>query len=54
MIPKLDETIRGLETGRVGCVHVVGHLQSGELRAEIDEPGSVGTALARHNALAHT
>ncbi len=46
MIPKLDETIRALDTGRVGCVHVVGHLAAGELLAEIDAPGSVGTALS--------
>lgn len=46
MIPKLDETIRALETGQVGCVHVVGNLATGELLAEIDEPGAVGTALA--------
>jgi len=47
MIPKLDESIRGLETGRVGCVHVVGNLAPGELTREIDEPGSIGTALER-------
>lgn len=45
MIPKLDESIRGLGSGRVGCVHVVGELQPGELLREVDDPGSVGTAL---------
>jgi acetylglutamate kinase len=54
MIPKLDETIRGLETGRVGCVHVVGGLQPGELRREIDDPGAIGTALANVAAPVHT
>lgn len=54
MIPKLDETIRGLETGRVGCVHVVGGLQPGELLREIDEPGAVGTALAKQSAPGQT
>jgi len=54
MIPKLDETILALETGRVGCVHVVGGLQTGELLREIDEPGSVGTALANQSASGQT
>ncbi|RMH43841.1 MAG: acetylglutamate kinase [Deltaproteobacteria bacterium] len=50
MIPKLDESIRGLASGRVGCVHVVGQLAPGELLAEIDAPGSVGTALVAGDA----
>lgn len=45
MIPKLDESIIALETGKVGSVHIVGNVTSGELLREIDEPGSVGTAL---------
>jgi acetylglutamate kinase len=44
MIPKLDESIRILGGG-VGSVHIVGRLGPGDLLREIDEPGSVGTAL---------
>jgi acetylglutamate kinase len=46
MIPKLDESIQRVEEGRIGCVHVVGQLTTGELEQEIVAPGSVGTALA--------
>lgn len=44
MIPKLEESMRVLEQD-VGAIHIVGQLQPGELLAELDEPGSVGTAL---------
>jgi len=33
---------------------VVGGLQPGELRREIDDPGSVGTALANQSASGQT
>jgi len=46
MIPKLDETILALEAGHIGCAHIVGRLGPGELRREIDAPGSIGTALS--------
>lgn len=45
MIPKLDESMGVLATGRVGSVHIVGRLAAGDLLREIDEPGAVGTAL---------
>ena len=45
MIPKLEESMQVLESGKVGSVHIVGHLAAGDLRREIDRPGSVGTAL---------
>jgi acetylglutamate kinase len=45
MIPKLDESIAVLESGRVGSLHIVGDLGAGDLLRELDEPGSVGTAL---------
>jgi acetylglutamate kinase len=45
MIPKLDESMRILGSGRVGSVHIVGHLSPGDLQREIDDPGAVGTAL---------
>ena len=45
MIPKLTESIAVLETGAVGSIHIVGHIGAGDLLREIDEPGSVGTAL---------
>jgi acetylglutamate kinase len=45
MIPKLDESIAVLGTGAVGSVHIVGRVQPGDLLREIDQPGSVGTAL---------
>ncbi len=45
MIPKLDESLRLLETGRVARVFIVGGLGPGDLVRALDEPGSVGTAL---------
>jgi len=45
MIPKLEESIRALDSDKVGCVHVVGKLTAGELAREIAEPGAIGTAL---------
>jgi acetylglutamate kinase len=45
MIPKLEESIEVLESGKVGSVHIVGEVRQGDLIAEIDHPGSVGTAL---------
>jgi len=45
MIPKLDESIRVLEGGRVGSIRIVGDLAPGDLLGEIDDPGRVGTAL---------
>jgi acetylglutamate kinase len=45
MIPKLDESIRVLENGEVSAIHIVGDLSPGDLRRELAEPGSVGTAL---------
>ncbi len=45
MIPKLEESIRVLETGEVSAIHIVGDLEPGDLRRELAEPGSIGTAL---------
>jgi acetylglutamate kinase len=47
MIPKIDESLRLLETGRVDRVHIVGDLREGDLLRALDEPGAVGTALSR-------
>lgn len=44
MIPKLEESMRVLEHD-VGAIHIVGKLQPGQLLAELDAPGSIGTAL---------
>ncbi len=44
MIPKLEESMRVLEND-VGAIHIVGKLEPGQLLAELDTPGSVGTAL---------
>lgn len=44
MIPKVYESVRGLERG-IGAIHIVGHLGPGQLLREIDDPGSVGTAV---------
>lgn len=44
MIPKLDESMRILGRG-VGSVHIIGNIAAGELLAELESPGSVGTAL---------
>ncbi|MCP4445684.1 MAG: acetylglutamate kinase [Myxococcales bacterium] len=45
MIPKLEESIRVLEDGSVAAIHIVGDLEEGDLRREMQDPGSVGTAL---------
>tara|TARA_R110002073_G_scaffold140253_2_gene290683 strand:+ start:56659 stop:57429 length:771 start_codon:yes stop_codon:yes gene_type:complete len=45
MIPKLEESIRVLEDGSVAAIHIVGDLEVGDLRREMQSPGSVGTAL---------
>jgi acetylglutamate kinase len=45
MIPKLEESIAGLTSGKIGSVHIVGSLGPQDLLKEIDEPGAVGTAL---------
>ncbi len=45
MIAKLEEAITVIDSGGVGAVHIVGQLGPGDLLAEIDKPGSVGTAL---------
>ncbi len=44
MIPKIEESLRILRSG-VRSVHIVGKLKAGELAAELDAPGSIGTAL---------
>ena len=45
MIPKLEESFASIAQG-VGAVHIVGQeLQAGDLAREMEEPGSVGTAL---------
>lgn len=45
MIPKLEESIAVLADGRVAAIHIVGAVTPGDVRREIAEPGSVGTAL---------
>lgn len=45
MIPKLEESIKVLENGDVSAIHIVGDLKPGDLRRELAQPGSVGTAL---------
>ena len=45
MIPKLDESIRVLESGDVSAIHIVGDLEPGDLLRELRSPGSLGTAL---------
>ncbi|MGD0053661.1 MAG: acetylglutamate kinase, partial [Vulcanimicrobiaceae bacterium] len=44
MIPKLEESFAAIAEG-VHAVHVVGHLERGQLAREVAEPGSVGTVL---------
>jgi acetylglutamate kinase len=44
MIPKLEESFAAIAEG-VRAVHVVGHLERGQLAREVAEPGSVGTVL---------
>jgi acetylglutamate kinase len=45
MIPKLDESIRVLKSGRVGSIHIIGEVAAGDVLRAIDEPGAIGTAL---------
>jgi acetylglutamate kinase len=45
MIPKLEESIAVLASGRVGAIHIVGEVAPGDLRRELAEPGVLGTAL---------
>jgi acetylglutamate kinase len=47
MIPKIEESLAVLETGRVGSIHIVGQVGPGDLLRAIEQPGSVGTALVR-------
>ncbi len=47
MIPKLEESLAVLDTGRVRSIHIVGDLGPGDLLRAVDEPGSIGTALVR-------
>ncbi|HLU64671.1 MAG TPA: acetylglutamate kinase [Kofleriaceae bacterium] len=47
MIPKIEESLAVLETGKVGSIHIVGDLAPGDLLREIDQPGAIGTALVR-------
>ncbi len=44
MIPKIDESFAALAEG-VKQIHIVGHLQPGDLAREVASPGSVGTVL---------
>ncbi len=45
MIPKLEESIRVLQDGSVSAIHIVGDLEVGDLRKEMESPGCIGTAL---------
>lgn len=45
MIPKLEESMQVLASGKVGSVHIVGSVEPGDLLREIDEPGALGTVL---------
>ena len=45
MIPKIEESLVILEQGGVGAVHIVGKLETGDLRRALDAPGAVGTTL---------
>lgn len=47
MIPKLEESLAVLDTGRVHSIHIVGDLGPGDLLRAVDQPGSIGTALVR-------
>ena len=44
MIPKLEESLAILG-GDITGVHIVGRVKKGDILRELDEPGSVGTAL---------
>lgn len=46
MIPKLEESMTVLEGRRVGSIHIVGELGTGDLVRAVDQPGSIGTTLA--------
>lgn len=50
MIPKVDEALRALETGKVGAIHIVGHLGEGDLSRELRNPGTLATALTATGA----
>lgn len=45
MIPKVDEALRALDSGRISAIHIVGNLGPGDLSRELSAPGSLGTAL---------
>lgn len=45
MIPKIEEGLNVL--GDVGALHILGDVAPGELRAALEAPGSVGTAIVR-------
>jgi acetylglutamate kinase len=47
MIPKIEESLAVLETGKVGSIHIVGQLAPGDLLHAIDQPGAIGTTLVR-------
>jgi acetylglutamate kinase len=47
MIPKIEESLAVLATGRVGSIHIVGDLAPGDLLRALDQPGAIGTALVR-------
>ncbi len=49
MIPKLEESFAALREG-VKAVHVVGHLERGQLAREVASPGSVGSVLVAGSA----
>ncbi|OIP40287.1 MAG: acetylglutamate kinase [Deltaproteobacteria bacterium CG2_30_63_29] len=44
MIPKIEESLEVLGQG-VWAIHIMGALEAGDLLAELNQPGSVGTAL---------
>ena len=45
MIPKVETSIRSLESGAVKAVHILGPSQKGDLLRAIEQPGSLGTVL---------
>lgn len=45
MIPKIEEALTVMH--QLGALHILGNVGAGDLRAELDAPGSVGTALLR-------
>lgn len=44
MIPKVEESLARLD-GRIGAIHILSAQTEGGLRAEVSDPGSVGTVL---------